>query len=155
MRRIYLAGIFLLLVSISGCSAPTESAEVSKPGLNELVPQQGGCSNAENSAGGDLIRAQLQAFKKQDLEGAYGYATESFKENNSLSEFKSVIENQYSMLLDLKSFEILQCAREAEIYYFNLSLIDNTGQNYSMDYALANTDGIWGVIGAQVSMNLN
>jgi hypothetical protein len=152
-RWALLGAIFLLMVT--GCTAPTSKDDSAKPELAELVPADSNCSTGEYADGSRVIRKQLAAFGRKDASGAYELASAAFKSRNTLEDFISILNSQYSMLFDIESYQIQQCAQEGGLFYFLLTLLDRNGQDYSMEYALSKVDGRWGVEGAAVSMSLN
>ena len=69
--------------------------------------------------------------------------------------FTAVIVGQYSMLLNLKSYEILSCEKVEEQFMFKGKLIDKEGKHYTMKYLLSRINEKWGVDGALVSEKLD
>ena len=92
-------GLSLILV---GCSSNPE-VEDKKETLT------GECSQEEISGGSAWITGQLNAFSNSDAKAAYAFASEQFRSGVSLDEFASIIAGQYSALLNLETFEIINC----------------------------------------------
>ena len=129
-------------------SSNSGTTDGNKPSVAQPSPS---CTKKEYEGGAKLIRSQLKAFKDSPPEVAYSFASEEFRARNSLQQFVEIIRNQYSMLLSLKSFTVGECSSSDGYYIFVVSLIDNDGMEYLMQYALSLIDGKWGVEGAMVT----
>ena len=128
--------IAVLLTGLVGCSNSTrkEETSTSRGSLNQPTAT---CSTKEIGGGSAWIKGQLKAFGDSSPSVAYSYASEKFRSETSLENFVSVIRNQYSMLLDLKSFEVGQCTKSDSYFLFNVSLIDNSDSKYTMQIGRA------------------
>lgn len=155
MKKKILLFVGSLTLFLSGCTTASESVNDENASLEALTSSTSECSAVDYAAGKALITGQLTAFEERDTKAAYSYASDEFKSRNSLAAFTSIIESQYSMLLDLRSFEIRRCVVDTGLYYFEVKLVDNAGAKYSMEYALSRISGQWGVVGAAVSQELN
>ena len=129
-------------------SSNSGTTDGNKPSVAQPLPS---CTKKEYEGGAKLIRSQLKAFKDSPPEVAYSFASEEFRARNSLQQFVEIIRNQYSMLLSLKSFTVGECSSSDGYYIFVVSLIDNDGMEYLMQYALSLIDRKWGVEGAMVT----
>ena len=141
--------ITLFLIGLAGCSSSTrkEKTSTSKGSLTQPTAR---CSTKEISGGSTWIKGQLTAFGNSSPSVAYSYASEKFRSQTSLENFVSVIRNQYSMLLDLKSYEISNCTKSEGYLLFEVSLVDNSDFKYTMRYVLSYVKNRWGVEGAAV-----
>ena len=141
--------IAVLLTGLVGCSNSTknETTSSSKGSLNQPTAT---CSTKEIGGGSAWIKGQLKAFGDSSPSVAYSYASEKFRSETSLENFVSVIRNQYSMLLDLKSYEISNCTKSEGYLLFEVSLVDNSDFKYTMRYVLSYVKNRWGVEGAAV-----
>jgi len=63
--------------------------------------------------------------------------------------------SQYSMLLDIKEFQILSCEKNGELFTFVLKMVDNQSNSYSMEYLLTFSNKKWGVEGASVTLKVS
>ena len=146
--------ISVLLIGLVGCSNSTtkETTSSSKGPITQPTPA---CSAAESGGGSAWIKGQLKAFGDSSPKVAYSYASEKFRSETSLENFISVIRNQYSMLLDLKSYDVGQCTKSEGYFLFEVSLVDNADFKYTMRYVLSYVNKRWGVEGAAVYSNAN
>jgi hypothetical protein len=150
--------LVLLITSsiiLSGCSSTeveSPSLEPSKGSVTQPTPT---CSTEEFTGGSDWIVGQLKAFGEEEPELAYSYASDSFKRANSIEDFASIIVSQYSMLLDLQSYQVISCDKDGELFSFKVRIIDNQSNAYSMEYVLTFSGDKWGVEGASVTMKIS
>ena len=144
----------VIALSTSACSSTTSESEPSS-GKNELLVQPTPtCSTEEFSGGSDWIKGQIKAFGDADPEKAYSYASESFRTKNSLEDFAAIIVSQYTMLLDIKDFQIISCDKNGELFTYKLQISDNQANSYAMEYVLSYSNKKWGVEGASVSLKI-
>lgn len=108
------------------------------------------CSATQKSGGSKWVSGQLKALKNLDAKKSYNFASENFRSKISLTEFIAIISNNYSMLLNLKSYSITSCNKQNGQFHFNLSLIDNDNRKYLMEYVLTYQKGRWGVESATI-----
>ena len=153
MRRL----VILIASSIifSGCSSTdveTPSSDSTKGSLAQPTPT---CSTEEFAGGSDWIVGQLKAFGEEEPEQAYSYASDGFKRANSIEDFASIIVSQYSMLLDLQSYQVISCDKDSEFFTFKVRIVDNQSNAYSMEYVLTFSGDKWGVEGASVTMKIS
>ena len=152
-KKLVVSSLFLALLLTSCSSSKTkEVSESSGAAPAKKTPE---CSKAEFASGSQWIKGQLKAFSDDTPEKAYSYASESFRQRNSIEMFTAVIVGQYSMLLNLKSYEILSCEKVEEQFMFKGKLIDKEGKHYTMKYLLSRINEKWGVDGALVSEKLD
>ena len=152
-KKQVVASLFLALLLTSCSSSKTEKvSESSQAAPSKPTPS---CSKEQFTEGSDWIKGQLKAFGDDNPDKAYSYASESFRQRNSIEMFTAVIVGQYSMLLNLKSYEILSCEKIKEQFLFNGKLTDKQDKHYTMQYLLSRVDDRWGVDGAQVSEKLD
>jgi hypothetical protein len=153
MERIVLTLASLLL--ITSCSAPVEESKPENSNLNSIIQPTPTCSTTEFQEGSAWIKGQLEAFSDSTPEKAYSYASEDFRRANSLESFAAVILSQYTMLLNIKDYQILSCEKNGELFLFNLMLSDKESNTYAVEYVLSLTEGKWGVDGASVSLKVS
>lgn len=151
--RASLLGISLIAL-LAGCSASPEESAPTPSNNQKLIQPTPTCSTDEFTTGSDWIKGQLKAFGDADPEKAYSYASDGFRAENTIQDFAAVIVSQYSMLLDLKEYQVISCEKSAELFTFKVQLTDNQGSSYSMDYILSRTGDKWGVDGASVSLKI-
>jgi hypothetical protein len=151
MRIFVIATVGALLAS---CSTPAEDSQPSRSQVESLVQPTPTCSDQEFAEGSGWIKGQLAAFSDDSPEKAYSFASEEFRQSTSLEAFAAVIVNSYSMLLDLKTYRVISCLKSGELYTFEVTLTDNQGVEYSMEYILSRTGDQWGVDGASVSLKI-
>ena len=150
------AFLSLLIASalVTSCST-TSDESIPAPSKNDsLVQPTPTCSSTEFTGGSDWIKGQLEAFGEADPEKAYAFASAEFKAANSLQDFAAVIVSQYTMLLDLKDYQVVSCEKTGELFTFKVQLSDNQGSSYSMEYVLSLKSDKWGVDGASVSLKI-
>lgn len=152
-KKLVVSSLFLALLLTACSSSKTEKvSESSQAAPAKKTPE---CSTDEFASGSQWIKGQLKAFGDDNPEKAYSYASESFRQRNSIEMFTAVIVGQYSMLLNLQSYEILSCEKAEEQFLFKGKLKDKADKNYTMQYLLSRVNGKWGVDGAQVSEKLD
>lgn len=95
-----------------------------------------GCSQEEISAGSAWITGQFNAFGNSEIKATYGFASEQFRSGASLEEFASVVSGQYSALLNLGSYEIGRCDLIEGGFVFQVDLVDDQRQNFTMQTEL-------------------
>ncbi len=134
-------GLSLILV---GCSSNPE-VEDKKETLT------GECSQEEISGGSAWITGQLNAFSNSDAKAAYAFASEQFRSGVSLDEFASIIAGQYSALLNLETFEIINCVPIEMGFVFQVDLTDKEKNLFTVQYVLSLIEGQWGVDAATIS----
>ena len=138
--------LILLSLLLSACSSEPDQKD-------ESDSQASQCSQEDISGGAAWITGQLNAFGSAEPSAAYNFASEQFRQGVSLDEFASIISGQYSALLSLKSFEIGRCFALEEGYVFQVDLIDNQINSFTMQYVLSKIDGQWGVDAATIVEN--
>ena len=138
--------LLLLSLLLSACSSEPDQKD-------ESDSQASQCSQEDISGGAAWITGQLNAFGSAEPSAAYNFASEQFRQGVSLDEFASIISGQYSALLSLKSFEIGRCFALEEGYVFQVDLIDNQINSFTMQYVLSKIDGQWGVDAATIVEN--
>ena len=138
--------LLLLSLLLSACSSEPDQQDESKSQASQ-------CSQEDISGGAAWITGQLNAFGSAEPSAAYNFASEQFRQGVSLDEFASIISGQYSALLSLKSFEIGRCFALEEGYVFQVDLIDNQINSFTMQYVLSKIDGQWGVDAATIVEN--
>ena len=138
--------LLLLSLLLSACSSEPDQKD-------ESDSQASQCSQEDISGGAAWITGQLNAFGSAEPSAAYNFASEQFRQGVSLDEFASIISGQYSALLSLKSFEIGRCFALEEGYVFQVDLIDNQINSFTMQYVLSKIDGQWGVDAATMVEN--
>ena len=139
-----------LALVLSAC-ASTKSENVSQNSQAKVTKSTPSCTKEEFSGGSKWINGQLRAFGEDNLSKAYTYASETFQKNFNLKMFTLIIIGEYSMLLNLKSFQVDSCGKSGERFVFNGKLEDKEGTQYAMEYTLSRIQNKWGVDGAQVS----
>lgn len=157
-----LATSLILLTSCSNSQSPSEnSASVQSPSASaetksndSLIQPSSECSTSEFEGGSSWIEGQLRAFNESEAKVAYGFASENFRSKTSIEQFVAIISTQYPMLLNLKSFAILNCERTEGFFLYNVQLVDKANQTYSMKYLLSLINKKWGVEAASVSSDL-
>ena len=138
--------LILLSLLLSACSSEPDQQD-------ESDSQASQCSQEDISGGAAWITGQLNAFGSAEPSAAYNFASEQFRQGVSLDEFASIISGQYSALLSLKSFEIGRCFALEEGYVFQVDLIDNQINSFTMQYVLSKIDEQWGVDAATIVEN--
>lgn len=141
------------MLALTSCSSD-KAEQVSDNSRPETVATSPACSQDEFNGGSDWIKGQLKAFGDDDPVKAYSYASETFRQRTNIDMFTVVIVGQYSMLLNIKNYQITSCEKIDGKFLFKGKLEDKTGENYTMQYQLSLIDGKWGVEGAQVSEKL-
>lgn len=151
MRRIRpFIGALLLALLLTSCSSggSEKVSENSQPAPAKSTPT---CSNEQFTEGSDWIKGQLNAFGDDNPAKAYSYASENFRQRNDIDAFTNVIVSQYSMLLNIKNYQILSCDKRDNQFLFKGKLTDKQDKNYNFQYLLSLINGKWGVDGAEVS----
>ena len=143
--------VLLLGVLLTACSSSSEPGQSRTSNLDTLVQPIPTCSESEFTGGSNWIEGQLQAFGERDPNRAYSYASEAFKNANSVEDFAAIISSQYSMLLDLRDFNIVSCDKDGDFFSYKVQITDNQGGRYAMEYLLSYIRNKWGIDGASVS----
>jgi len=156
MRRIDLAlSAFVIATSLTACSNPVEESQPTNSKLDAIAQPAPTCSTQEFTAGSDWIKGQLRAFIETDAEKAYSYASEDFRRSNSVEDFAAIIVSQYTMLLDLKDYQIVSCDKNGELFIFKVNVSDNQGNSYAMEYMLSRNGEKWVIDGASVTLKVS
>jgi hypothetical protein len=156
---------FLICTFVAGCSETSQSNSKSVDSTSNsaqasmgsgkspssLLQTSNVCSATELRDGSAWIKGQLRAFNESEPKVAYEYASEQFRAKTSLEQFVYVIRSQYSMLLDLKSYSVINCERNNGYFLYQVKVIDNSNQSYDLQYLLSYTKKKWGVEAAVVS----
>ena len=108
------------------------------------------CTATQKIGGSRWISGQLGALKNLDAKKSYSFASENFRSKITLSEFIAIISTNYAMLLDLRTYSINSCNKQNGQFHFNLSMTDNDGRKYLMEYVLSFQKQRWGVEAAKV-----
>ena len=98
MKRVTV--LILLLLSLTACSNNQAF---------ELL-SDGECSVAQKSEITSHVSSQLQAFAKENWEEAYSYSSQSFRRTFSISDFTSIITNDYSVLVSNQGYSFGLCS---------------------------------------------
>ena len=145
----------LTTILLSGCAENESTTPTTNSKLVSLAQPTPTCTSQDFQGGSKWITGQLEAFKKSEPAEAYSYASEEFRKANSLQDFAAIIVSQYSMLLDIKEFQILSCEKNGELFTFVLKMVDNQSNSYSMEYLLTFSNKKWGVEGASVTLKVS
>lgn len=156
MRRVSSSLLTLILAAtLTACSSPEEVSQPTNSKLDGIAQPTPTCSTQEFVSGSDWIKGQLKAFEEADAEKAYSYASESFQRDNSVEDFAAIIVSQYTMLLDIKDYQIISCDKSGEMFSFKVKISDNQGDSYAMEYILSLNGERWGVDGASVTFKVS
>lgn len=152
LRTVIYALSLALVLSSCSSTKPKKVSENPQPKVTKPIPS---CSNEEFTDGSNWIKGQLKAFGDDDPAKAYSYASEGFRKRTNIDMFTVIIVGQYSMLLNIKNYQILSCEKTEGRFLFKGKLEDKDGNKYTMQYMLSLIDNKWGVDGAQVSEKLD
>jgi len=152
MRLVIFAISIALVLSACSTSKPEKASQNSQPKVIKPTPS---CSKEEFTGGSNWIKGQLKAFSDDNPAKAYSYASEGFRKRTNIDMFTVIIVGQYSMLLNIKNYQILSCDKSEGRFLFKGKLEDKVGNKYTMQYMLSLIDNKWGVDGAQVSEKLD
>jgi hypothetical protein len=134
---------------LTGCSSSTTTQKATQ----ESAAPQPSCSQSEIDGGSAWIKGQLAAFRNQDFESAYGYASKSFQSGRSLEQFTAIISSGYGFLLNSRTNSVGECIKEGNNFLFDVQVTAESGTNYPMMYALTKTEETWGINAATVVAN--
>lgn len=143
-----LAILLIACLALIGCSSSKKPDSEPSPKASQALGQ---CSDEELAGGSAWITGQLKAFSNSDAKGAYSFASEQFRSGVSLDEFAAIISGQYSALLNLESFEIVECVAIEGGFVFQVNLVDKQEERFSMQYVLSLIENQWGVDAATIS----
>ena len=144
--------VSLLLSSCSNTTNVENSQDPQSSKIGSVVQPTPTCSSKEFTDGSAWIEGQLKAFSESTPDKAYSYASDNFRSKTSLEAFASVILSQYTMLLNIKDYQILSCDKSGDLFSFRLNLTDKALNSYSMEYLLSFTNNKWGVEAASVTL---
>jgi hypothetical protein len=150
----FVISVLIASALLTSCSNTSDESKPTSSKNESLIQPTPTCSSTEFTGGSDWIKGQLKAFGEADPEKAYAFASAEFRAANSLQNFAAVIVSQYTMLLDLKDYQVISCDKNGELFTFKVQLSDNQGSSYSMEYLLSLVDDTWGVDAASVSLKI-
>jgi hypothetical protein len=132
--------LILLLLSLTACSSNQAF---------ELL-SDGQCSVTQKSEITSNISSQLQAFAKENWEGAYSYSSESFRQTFSVRDFTAIITDDYSVLVSNQGYSFGLCSiSNREI--FQAVEIDLPNSSVSIIYQLTVEKKKLGIVAARFS----
>jgi len=150
-KLVFLASLSLLSLILTSCSSTKVNSSTSTPQNSSLKSQaQAKCTYSQKIAGLKVITGQLQAFKANNLNLAYTFASSHFRSQTSLDEFSAIIANSYPMLLNLKSFSVTTCLPLAQYLNYVVAIQDSAGDKFQFFYQLSQNAHKWGVEGVQI-----
>ena len=113
------------------------------------------CSKEEIANGTSHISKQLNAFRLNNIQKAYTYASKDFKSSKNLKQFEELIKTGYPMLIGSKNFQIVSCDKISQLFMFVLNLSDKSQQLWEMRYLISYRGGAWGVEAATITQASN
>ena len=152
--------IALVLSTVSCEEAVVETDVVEPPAVSEApapapgpppTPTLEPCNAGQKESIEQSITAQAESLAAGDWEGAYSYASPSFRSAVTIDQFEQVILGQYDMLLSFESAQFGRCevlASRAAI--MNVEVLSGLYQPVIMVYEMVASDGAWFVNGVAV-----
>ncbi len=142
---------FLLapLLSVLAVGAPAQSAPAAKPKISQ-APAWKPAPGAQRAAAAASIRAQLEAFKRDDWEKAATYQSEALRRNfRTTAQFRAIIENNYPQFANYKSVAFDAARALGNQVEMQVRLTGQDGIKVRAVYLMVKERGAYRVAGVQ------
>ncbi len=117
-------------------------------GSEEQERQAAACDEETEAAIDRSVGGQLQAFRNGDFDGARAFASSAFREQIDVSEFRSLIENDFAVLLSSTDHTIGHCVTQGDRANALVGVESDGEDVVVLAYRLVREDGEWRVAGA-------
>ncbi len=144
----------LLFVAILGpfCTS-SQAAPTAKPKTSAPKPVAGvwkPATSAQRVAAATSIRAQLEAFKRDDWAKAATYQSEGLRRNfGTLAQFRAVIETNYPQFAKYKSIAFDLARSRGDVVEIQARLTGQDGVKLRAIYVMKKEKGLYRVEGVQ------
>ena len=140
----------MMMVIWAASSLPAVAQDSTAPRM--AVPPEANAADPDADANiGDVIGAQLDAFKARDVETAWGFASQNIQRLfGSSSNFGNMVSQLYPMVWDNADARFVS-QREGNGYVFQQVMIqDPNGRLHLLEYAMIKTPGGWRIDGVSI-----
>jgi len=143
--------VFVVALALFGDPAWSAPAAKSKTPASKIPPGQWRpATNAQRVAAAASIRAQLEAFKRDDWVKAATYQSEGLRRNfGTLAQFRAVIETNYPQFAKYKSIAFEQARSRGDVVEIQARLTGQDGVKLRAIYIMKKEKGIYRVEGVQ------
>lgn len=108
-------------------------------------------AGAQQSEIEGTINSQIEAFKADDFEGAFGYATPSLQKLfQSPDNFKQMVTSGYPMVWRPAEVRYLELRERGGMMWQKVQITDAKGVVHLLDYMMEQTDKGWRIGGVQI-----
>lgn len=97
---------------------------------------------------GAVIRDQIAAFQRDDLDAAFAHASPSIQSKFGTAEvFGQMVARGYPMIWRPARYAIGELAEDSRGPVQTVTFVDETGTAYEADYLMERVDGVWRIDG--------
>ena len=147
----------LALCALPACAAPQNSTKIAPKTKAKTAPKAKiapliwkTATPAQRAAAATSIRAQLDAFKRDDWAKAATFQSDDLKRNfGSLAQFRAVIETNYPQFADYASIAFDAARARGERVEIMVRLVGRDGVKVSAIYLMRKERGIYRIEGVQ------
>ena len=136
------------LIGVSASAAPV--AKPKSPATSKAPLVWKPATAAQRTAAAASIRAQLEAFKRNDWAKAATYQSQGLRRNfGTIAQFRAVIETNYPQFANYKSVAFLQARALGDVVQIQTRLVGKDGVKLNAIYLMKKENGIYRVEGVQ------
>ena len=137
----YSAVFVIVLLLTSACSNSSSLSSKDIPATLEVGSE---CPTNDAAKVLDVVTKQVSSFKEQDVDKAYTYSTQDFKDLFDVKSFYEIVLSGYTSLLVNESVEYGLCT-VADQGFNQIVMIKSKSKLERMDFGVLNEDGRYGV----------
>ncbi len=95
----------------------------------------------------NVVQLQLEAFRKNDFNTAYGFAHSGIKRQFTVPQFEQMVRGGFPAMLKPGAAEFAEVRKEGEIAEVQVILTDEKGSRIGFQYLLEKDNGSWRIVG--------
>ncbi len=144
-----------LLFALLAATVPSPGAPAAKPQPKikpkvSKTPTWKPATSAQRAAAAASIRAQLEAFKRDDWAKAATYQSAGLRQNfGTIAQFRAVIETNYPQFANYQSVAFDQAIALGDVVQIQVRLVGADGVKLSAVYLMKKEKGIYRIEGVQ------
>jgi len=102
---------------------------------------------ADEKAAGELVLRQLEAFRRNDYDTAYGFASTEIKSLFTRQSFERMVRTGYPEIADSTRARIAGASKEADRVYVVVKIRGTNGTHIEAVYEMVREAGAWKING--------
>ena len=95
----------------------------------------------------NVVNLQLEAFRKNDFQTAYGFAHSGIKEQFTPAQFEQMVRGGFPEMLQPGAVKFAEIRDDGVNAGLRVTLIDGKGKRSDFQYLLEKDEGKWRIVG--------